>query len=100
MRVCWRLAFVLAVIFVDVGLGQKPKPSFSTTISAPQSVVKAGSDVVLEITKTNTSKQDIRVGWMLGEDLLEVDYWIDVLDVDGNQAEETELGEKFMERVR
>jgi hypothetical protein len=70
--------------------GVEIKPPFTITISTPESVVEAGSDVKINITMTNTSDRDVFYGSGT-EPVVE----IRVLDSDGKSVAETPEGMKI-----
>lgn len=69
--------------------GVEIKPAFTITISTPESVVDAGSNVKITITMTNTSDRDVFYG--SGTEPVE----IRVLDSDGKSVAETPKGMKI-----
>jgi hypothetical protein len=68
------------------------KPSFSIAINA-EDVVKADSNVPLDIILTNTSDKDMSSGEILGG--AELNYDIDVRGSKGELAPETSFGRKL-----
>lgn len=69
------------------------QPSFSITITAPQSTVKASSEVELEVVLKNISQRNINVSEMLGG--ADLNYDIQVRDSQGKLAQETAFGLKL-----
>src|ERR1700757_2976579 len=68
-------------------------PSFSIDISIPR-VVKADSDMLLEIAMSNTSDKDIGYGVIPGWPVWQM-FQIDVRDAVGHLATETPAGKRI-----
>ncbi len=89
-----------------LGLAQNasgPKPCFTITISAPQTVVKIGSPIVLHLAETNLCDQLLPYGSIsvqggeLGQSLRMVD--VRVSDSDGKPTPETYHGKTIHART-
>jgi hypothetical protein len=67
------IAWCVVVVLVTLGTGgattaQLPVPWFSLTISVPQSQVRVGSDIRVDVAKKNISDHDIRYSRSPGPD--------------------------------
>lgn len=84
----------LAAAGVCLGQTSQPanakKPSFSIAISMPQ-VIKAESELLLEIVMTNTSEKDISYGIVFGEPPWQ-EFGIDLRDATGHPVPKTPAG--------
>ena len=90
------LSLAIAVIPCSAQTGEVP---FSIAISAQSDLMKVGSEILVEITLTNTSNHEIRVGKAPGnQPLAESEYSIDVRDSKGHPAPDTEYGGKVRQR--
>jgi hypothetical protein len=74
---------------------QPAAPNLSITISTPDEVVKAGSEVKVKVLFTNSSDQVISMSHTLAPNPGEVDNWIDVRDENGKLAPQTQYGKKI-----
>jgi hypothetical protein len=83
------ITLLLALGLAGLALGQTPEPRFSLTISVPQTVVKVGANVGVDIAKKNISNQNIEYVRRLG--FLGVGYDIVVTDSSGRQMPEGEF---------
>ncbi len=72
---------------------QSQQRPLSIAISTPQSALKAGSEVRIEVTLTNTSNRRV----LIQERNPATDYEIDVRDQRGTAVPETDLGRKLKE---
>ncbi len=78
------LSFVLGIVSVAGGqISAGAQPPFSIKIRLLSEVVKLGSPVTIEVTKTNTSNHDL-------SSMSESEFSIDVNDKNGSPAPETE----------
>ena len=89
----WRRFFLSAMILVPtmaLAQSQQPGPqaAFSIAISAPQTVVKSGSDVTVNIALTNASGDKINVGQDVSRKG-EFHYQFDIRDGKRNHATKT-----------
>ncbi len=91
MKIFYALfSFALAAIPPSVQTGQVP---FSIAISTQSDLMKAGSEILVEITLTNTSNHVIRVGKAPGNlPQAESEYSIEVRDSKGHVAPDTDYG--------
>lgn len=67
MRKILGLAILPSLIIATIVAAQTSKPAFTLTISTPQTTVKSGADVPLNIEMKNTSGQGIFYGMPLGQ---------------------------------
>lgn len=89
-------SLVLATIPSSAQTGQAP---FSIAISTQSGLVKAGAEILVEITLTNTSNHEIRVGKAPGDSpQAESEYSIEVRDSKGHLAPDTDYGRKVREK--
>lgn len=88
--------FALAAIPSSAQTGQVP---FSIAISTQSDLVKAGAEILVEITLTNTSDHEIRLGKAPGNlPQAESEYSIEVRDSKGHLAPDTDYGHKVREK--
>jgi hypothetical protein len=78
------LLLVMSMAAPCTGSAQGTRPSFSVTISVPQDVVAAGSEVKVRIILKNTSNHDIVIPRSNAEDEGEFHNKITVRDEEGN----------------
>jgi hypothetical protein len=97
MKIFYALfSFALAAIPPSVQTGQVP---FSIAISTQSDLMKAGSEILVEITLTNTSNHEIRVGKAPGNlPQAESEYSIEVRDSKGRVAPDTDYGRKVRQK--
>jgi len=89
-------ALVLAIVFGSVcSPGQQRQVPFSVVIRAPENEIKSGSDIVVDVTITNTSDSAI------GLEVMEISPYVAIVrEANGLLAPETELGRKLKQRQR
>lgn len=97
----------LSAVLIAVGLFSSltataaqsdPKP-FSITIRTQRELVKAGAEILVEITLTNTSNNEISLGKAPGtQPLAESEYAVEVYNSKGQRAPDTEYGQKIRNR--
>jgi hypothetical protein len=89
--ICMFLATTIGLSPTSYGQGAKPEkkmePSFSIVIRASQDVVKIGSPVSVEVTKTNQSNHEINNSKVRS---FNGPYEIEIKDEQGNLRPETE----------
>jgi hypothetical protein len=93
MRILTAFVLLLAVIPLaskTTAQVASEKPPFTITISTPQATVKAGLDVKVEATMTNTSDQDVSYAVGVGPIIN-----VDVRDAEGKPVSETPEGRKI-----
>jgi hypothetical protein len=76
------------------GFGRNSRPAVAIAVSMPNSQVKIGADVHLQITRINISDENVVVALPnsnASEDLV-LDFEIDLLDAEGNQVTQTQYG--------
>ena len=96
MRMSVKLHFVVWAALlgiVCVTSAQCQRRPLSIVISAPQSVLRVGSEVRLEVTLTNTSSRRM----LIQERNSATDYEIDVRDERGTAVPENDYGRKLKE---
>jgi len=91
------LLFLVGIAMPNLALSQQPvrpgQPSFSIAIGMPP-VVKAESEMLLEIAMTNTSNQDIGYGVIAGWPMWLM-FQLDVRDAAGRPVPETLVGKRI-----
>ena len=80
-----RVACLVVSLIGAVLLSAKAKPPISVVVSPSSQTVKTGASVLLKVTLTNTSKQDL--AFYDGNPFC--DYPITIRDSDGNEPPET-----------
>lgn len=95
MRVLLRLGLILVTASASTAFAQGTPTSYSVTITTPQTVVKVGSKINIDILLTNTSNQEIIVTADNGA-RGEFEYTIFVSDRYGHEPHET----KYLRAVR
>ena len=94
-----RLLGAVVVLMVVAGsvsaVGQQRRIPFSVVVRALESEIKSGSDVIVEITITNTSDAAI------GLEGMEISPYVAIVrEASGLLAPETELGRKLKQKQR
>lgn len=98
------ISLLFSVVAVNAGAGQSTQsaqhtpPPFSITIRALQDVVKAGSEVLVEVTLKNTSAQEISFDVTGRIATGRIAYLVDVRDVHENMVSNTERARKLREQ--
>jgi hypothetical protein len=96
------LGAFLSVMSLIIPRGVAPTQSgqpFSITISTQHEVVKAGSEISVEITLTNTSNHKISLGKAPGnQPLAESEYAVEVYNRKDQLAPDTEYGRKIRQK--
>jgi hypothetical protein len=93
MRILSSLALPFAIHAVSIlglvqsGPHEASMAAFSVAISLPQTTVRVGAEIKLDVVLTNTSKKDLFL--TITGNLAEFDYSIKVLDKTGNEPHET-----------
>jgi len=86
-RICWSFIYAVALISVATPSMCGPRQSFSLTIATPKEPLKAGAELRLLVTLTNTSARSIVFGRSPGPIPEEgFRYEIDVRDALGRPA--------------
>jgi hypothetical protein len=85
--------FAMAIGVFASGFAQDVGAPLSINISTPTNIVKAGSEIRLDIVLKNTSRHDVRVVRSKGD--AELDYEIDIRDQKGKPTMETPYGRKI-----
>ncbi len=97
VRKCFTFGVALALSGVGFAQASQPsaakQPSFSIAISFPP-VVKAESELLLEIAMTNTSGKDIYYGSIAGWPAWQI-FQIDLRDADGRPVPKTPAGQRI-----
>ncbi|MBI2682463.1 MAG: hypothetical protein HYX26_04475 [Acidobacteriales bacterium] len=86
---------IFAVMFgvVDASFSQQAQSPLSITISTPRDVLRAGSEIRLDITLVNTSDHGVHIARSTGGP--ELDYEIEICDLGGKPSVETSYGRKI-----
>jgi hypothetical protein len=84
----------LVVAFPKICFNQGSRARFSIVISTVETNVKSGAKLPLDVTLTNISDQEYRIGTSIGL-RAERDFQIDVLDDQGHSAPRTAYGKKI-----
>ena len=97
MRVRALVPFLIAMALQDIGFAQNPLPTYSLTISAVNSTVKAGSELRVRIVQKNITADDQMfqiesIAALHGEYL----YLIDLVQSNGKKATRS----KYFREVR
>jgi hypothetical protein len=94
MRFQLALSFTFLALLPGPTSGQS-KPPFRLTLTANPTVYKAGSEVRVQITQTNTSDETMTTAKSIAPDQAEFHYTMDVRDSKGRPAPQTEYGRDF-----
>jgi len=86
------LLFVSVMSGVQLGAESAQETPFSLTIGTPQQVVKAGSEVRVDVVLKNTSDHEITLLRSPGTGRGELEFESDVLSEKGNPASQTKYG--------
>ncbi len=94
------LSTALLVLLGAFSLRGEQQP-FSVTLATQHDIVKAGEDIHLQVTLTNTSHNEIKFAEAPGDTPpAEYQYLFQVRDSKGHPAQDTEYGHKFKENTR
>lgn len=91
------ITLLLALGFTGVAFGQTPEPWFSLAITVPQTVVKVGSNIDVDVAKKNISDHDIQYAYHPG--FLGVGYDILVTNSSGDAMGEGQFVHTLRTRV-
>jgi hypothetical protein len=89
------LLFVSVIAAVQLMAQSAQEPPFSLTISTPQEIVKAGSEVRVDVVLRNTSDHEITLLRSPGTGRGELEFESDVLGEKGNLASQTKYGQQL-----
>jgi len=87
------LLFVSVMSAVQLSAQSAQETPFSLTISTPQQVVKAGSEIKVDVVLRNTSDHEIALLRSPGTGRGELEFESDVVSEKGNPASQTKYGQ-------